>query len=469
MPPKPKWTDRLYGPIRVLNHADGLHLERFTDEDLDQIAGCDDVYELSLRSSKTEAPIDLARLAHIKGLRSLDLERVKFTNLKALRALPHLRHLVIVNGAFTDFDDLNGLHALQSLFLWNNKLAAFPAGLDLPQLGSLYLSYSRISDLRFVASYPTLTDLHVNDNQITDLSPLAACPWLEALHLENNPLQTLTPLTGLRLKKLRVDFRWQEDKVALQLELPEEPYERDARSIEASRIAQCIEAKDWPQVYAIDDLALLGEAFSFVVHGHADAEMIRGALAHPAAGAFDAMVLRGLRPRYSAVADLVVEVFSEFGQRLIAPMAQRFQTVLDRADFLETFYVGKLKSEHFTIAQILQKVAGPAYTDLFMAFFQLREDFSQLHLRLYKRLLDGVGKTRSPLLVEPLIDLLRFEKHIIGGDAAFMKKIFKAIGQLGRKADAAVLASRFNVAAEARPDVAEAYHEAVVRLGKAQA
>ena len=61
---------------------------------------------------------------------------------------------------------------------------------------------------------------------------------------------------------------------------------------------------------------------------------------------------------------------------------------------------------------------------------------------------------------------LRFEKHILGGDAVFMKKIFKAIGQLGSKADAAVLASRFDVSAEARPDVAEAYEATMKKLGK---
>jgi len=38
MTSKPKWTDRLQSPIRVLNHADGLHLEKFTDTDLVQIA-----------------------------------------------------------------------------------------------------------------------------------------------------------------------------------------------------------------------------------------------------------------------------------------------------------------------------------------------------------------------------------------------------------------------------------------------
>ena len=67
------------------------------------------------------------------------------------------------------------------------------------------------------------------------------------------------------------------------------------------------------------------------------------------------------------------------------------------------------------------------------------------------------------------MDLLRFEQKIIGGDPAFMKKIFKAIGQLGRKADAAALASRFNAAAEERPDVLLAYEATLARLEKKKA
>lgn len=92
---KSKWTDHIFSPISVLNHAQGLHLERFTSEDLDEIAGCDDVRDLSLRSSKMAEPVDLACLAHITGLRKLSLDRLKFTNLAALRALPHLQQLVI--------------------------------------------------------------------------------------------------------------------------------------------------------------------------------------------------------------------------------------------------------------------------------------------------------------------------------------------------------------------------------------
>jgi GTPase SAR1 family protein len=47
-----------------------------------------------------------------------------------------------------------------------------------------------------------------------------------------------------------------------------------------------------------------------------------------------------------------------------------------------------------------------------------------------------------------------------------MKKVFKAIGQLGAKADAAVLASRFDVSAETRPDVAEAFEATLKKLQK---
>lgn len=469
MTQKPKWTDRLHGPIRVLNHADGLRLEKFTDADLDQIADCDDVFELDLRSNRTAHPVDLSRLAHITGLRHLTLERMTFTNLQVLQALPHLRSLTIDDCHFKDFDGLNGLK-VATLFLRYNKLTDFPPGLDLSQLESLVLSHNRIADLQFATSYPSLKDLSVNGNLIKDLSPLKACPWLEELSVDGNPIATLAPLSGLRFKRLHTNNELHAEKVALQLELPEPPYVQDADSAEAWRVARLMEAKDWPQVYAIASPSLLGGAFSNLVHGHADAEMMRGALAHPSPGAFEAMVARGLNAHSAPVLEQLVDVLSDHGERLIPPLAQAFQEVLSKSYWYDTgFYAGKFKQEHFTTARILQKVASPAFASLFLAFFDQRENFSQLHLNLYKWLLDVVGKTQSPLLVEPLIDLLRFEKHILGGDAAFMKKIFKAIGQLGSKADAAVLTSRFNVAAETRPDVANAYHAAVARLAKKKA
>lgn len=465
MTTKPKWTDRIHSPIRVLNHADGLRLSKFTDADLDQIADCDDVFELDLGSNRTAQPVDLSRLAHIKGLRHLGLGRMTFTNLQALQALPNLRSLNISGCDFSDFDGLNGLH-VETLFLWNNKLAGFPAGLDLPKLSALLLSHNRITDLSFVASYPTLKCLHVNGNRITDVSPLAGCAALETLHIDDNPLTTLAPLAGRRYQRLHVSSHLSAERAALQLELPEKPYVRTPESIEASRIAKLMEAKDWPQLYVITDLALLGDAFSSLVHGHFDEEMVRGALAHPAPGAFDAMVTHGLRPHYWEESKLLVSVLCSFGERLVAPLTQSFHAELAFYPEYEPFYAGKLKLEHATIARILVEAPIPAFADLFLAFFDLRDSFSEAHLHHYKRLLDVVGKAQSAQLVAPIIDLLGFEKHILGGDAAFMKKVFKAIGQLGTKADAALLASRFNVTTETRADVAEAYEATLKKLEK---
>lgn len=465
MTTKPKWTDRIHSPIRVLNHADGLHLEKFTDADLGQIADCDDILDIELRSNRTEQPVDLSRLAHIHGLRHLSLERMQFTNLHALKALPHLKSLTIAYCDFKDFEALNGLQ-VETLFVWNNKFTHFPAGLDLPRLESLYLSHNRISDLSFVASYPTLKCLHINGNRIADASPLAGCAALETLHIDDNPLATLAPLVGRRYQRLHVSSHLSAERATLQLELPEEPYVRTPESLEASRIAKLMEAKDWPQLYANTDLALLGDAFSHLVHGHFDEEMVRGALAHPAPSAFDAMVTHGLRPHYWEESKLLVSVLCSFGERLVAPLTQSFHDQLAFYPAYEPFYAGKLKHEHATIARILVEAPIPAFAELFLAFFDLRGSFSEAHLHHYKRLLDVVGKVQSAQLVAPIIDLLGFEKHILGGDAAFMKKVFKAIGQLGTKADAAVLASRFDVSAETRADVVEAFEATLKKLEK---
>ena len=468
MTAKPKWTDRIFSPIRVLNHADGLHLEKFTDADLDQIAGCDDILDIHLRSNRTAQAVDLSRLAHVQGLRRLSLDRVKFTNLQALKALPHLKSLTIEYCDFNDFEALNGLN-VDTLFVWHNKLTHFPLRLNLPRLESLFLSGNRITDLSFVRSYPTLKQLDVDNNSITDLSPLADCTHLEDVGLNGNPLSTLAPLAGRRYKRLSVSRELSAEKEALQLELPEEPYEPETDAIEAQRIAGWMKSKDWPSLYAVTDLHLLGAAFSDFVHGHFDEEMVRGALAHPAPGAFDAMVIHGLRPHYSIEAELLVKVLSAYGERLLSPLMQSFHTQLAFFPEYEPFYAGKLKHEHATITRILVQAPLPVFADLFLAFFNLRESFSEVHLHHYKRLLDVVGKVQSPALVEPIIDLLRFEQHILGGDAAFMKKIFKAVGQLGSRADVALLSSRFDAAAEARPDVAEACLATLKKLEKKKA
>lgn len=466
-PKKSPWTDHVYSPINVLNHAKGLHLDRFTSEDLDLIAGCDDVLNLSLRSSKMTEPVDLARIAHIRNLHFLHLDRLNFTNLAALRALPHLYSLSITDCVFTDFEALNGFHALELLTFRRNKITRFPAGLDLPLLSNLTLHAGKITDLGFVQSYPRLRELDVSENQIRDLAPLAECPALEDLDVTRNPIASLSPLAGRKFTRILVDTEHSAE--AAPLRLPEERYVPSEENAAHWQVAKLMQAKDWKTLYAISDLALLAGGFSNLMHDHFDEEILRGALAHPAEGAFHAMVASGLRPHYAIESELLVDVLSGEGERIIAPMTECFHAALAQTMFPERFYAGKMDLEHATIMRILLKVASPAYTDLFLAYFNDRNSFSELHLHFYKKLLDVVAKTEASDLVAPLIDMLGLEKHIIGGDAAFMKKLFKAIGQLGRKSDAALLANQFNVADEGRQDVAAAYQAAIARLSKKKA
>lgn len=494
---KSKWTNGSSYPVQVLNHTSRLNLDRFTSEDLEHIAGCDDVDMLSLSNSKMAEPLDLARIAHVTSLTTLWLDKVKFTNLAALRALPRLETLRIENCRFSDFEALNGFQALTDLTLRHNKKAVLPAGLDLPLLQSLQLSSSGITDLGFVQgyaqSYPGLvkldlsgnqlsdlstlvactqvTELDLSFNEISDLSPLAACPQVVKLNVAYNPISTLAPLAGRKFVRFHVDAPQLAERLALKLDLPPEPPQvpNDAEDVEALRVAGLMQAKDWPAVYAITDLALLGKAFSRLVRRNFDEETLRGALAHPADGAFHAMVANGLRPYHVDEMNLLIDVLSSFGERVIAPMTECFHTAMAQHPFMQAFEVGKLKVEHFTIMYVLRKMASPACTDLFLAFLNDRERFSLAHLGNYKGLLDVAGKTQSSQLVEPIMDLLRFERQIIGGDPAFMKKIFKAIGQLGSKSDAAVLASRFDAAAETRPEVLQAYEAALARLEKKKA
>jgi len=470
MAKKSKWTDIQSAPITVLNYAKELQLARFTRNDLMQVVGCDGVWSISLGSSTASEPVDLAPLAHVKSLRGVRLVGLKFTNLPALRALPHLQQISMDRCRWADFDELNGFHALKRLSIQNAKLTQFPLGLDLPQLESLDLSFNRIADVGFCRSYRGLSKLSLNDNLITDASALAACcPGLKTLSLEGNPISSLAVLTGCQFDGIYLDARLQEEVMALQLELPRPPSDAGPDPYAAPwRLAsEAMKARDWTAVRAITDMDVLAKAFLSFTHGYFDEEALRAVLEHPVPGAFDAMVSHGL-PAHSGAADLLVQVLTSYGERLVPPLTACFDSQLAKysAWHGDDFLAGKLKEGHALIVKILVEAASPAYTDLFLAFFNQRHQFSAIHLGYYKKLLDVVGKTKSPLLVEPLIDLLRFEKYIVGGDAAFMRKIFKAIGQLGTNADVAALTCRFDAAAETRPDVLQAYEATLTRLHK---
>ena len=472
MAKKAKWEDENFSAATVLNHSRCLRLKKFTNDDLDDLTTCDDIWELVLENSVAGEVVDLAKLSHIKALTSLTLNKVKFKNLHLLQAMPSLRYLTVEGLAFNEFAELDGWGTLETLFIRRCKLTSFPTGLKLPKLEYLLLSDNSITDLSFAASYPTLRRLDLSHNPITDLSTLAACDWLDHLVLTDTLIQSLDPIRGFKhLTRLTLSAQLTpEGNSLLQPEALADP--NDPRNIlheEIGRVAALVRQKQWVQLYAVSNLEVLAHAFRWVFHGAVDDDILQGMLAHPAPGAWQAAVIEGLDAHYSSVVKLTFEGFNALGDRLIEPLMAGFHHHLATLGLYEGFHAGKFKLAHVAIAELITAQASPAYTELFLAFFNERERFSAVHLRLYKKLLDGVGKTKSQALVEPIIDLLRFEKQVIGGDAVLLKKALKGIGQLGKRYHIPLLEAAFDLDREERVDVREAYSAALLRLQKSKA
>lgn len=471
MAAKSKWTDAYFSPVTVLNHSRALHLKKATNADLDELATCDDIGELELVSSPKGEVLDLAKLGHIRSLEKLQLEKVSFIHLDALKTLPKLRFLILDNVAF-DCTLLDGWEQLETLFMYRCKLTAFPSGLKLPRLNHLLLRDQAITDLAFAASYPALRQLDVGYNPISDLRSLAACDWLEELHLGDTRIQSLAPIKGFKhLTRLDVPSTLTpEGNTLLQPEPENDPNEPGMLlSKQASQVTELIRQQQWQKVYAVTDLEVLATAFRWVFQDHMDEAMLHGMLDHPLPGAWQAAVIAGLDAHYVTTAKFTYDALKAMGERLIPALQAGFVQHLATPGHYWGFEVGKFKRAHFNMASLISELASPAYSEVFQAFFELREQFSAAHLILYKKLFDGVGKTTAVELVEPIIDVLRFEKQVIGGDAVLLKKALKAIGQLGNQTHIPLLEAGFDIRQEQRPDVQEAYTATLTRLQKKKA
>ncbi len=125
-----------------------------------------------------------------------------------------------------------------------------------------------------------------------------------------------------------------------------------------------------------------------------------------------------------------------------------------------------MQNDHWNLARILSKAARPELAPAYQRFLDERNQFSDFARVSYNELLKSIGRTKESALVPSLIDLTRCEQLIIGGDAPFLKKCFKAIRTLGDSSHLALLRDTFDVSSESRADVKKAFDETVARLEK---
>lgn len=151
---------------------------------------------------------NLAQLASLPNLRSLDLSHTKLREISGLAGLTKLTSLDLEFNEITDISALAGMVSLTYLNLGFNELggnSALNALSGMSKLQELYLDANNISNTAALAAKAALTRLSLDDNQITDISVLTGSPALTHVGLGYNQVASATALAGKPLQVVVLD------------------------------------------------------------------------------------------------------------------------------------------------------------------------------------------------------------------------------------------------------------------------
>ncbi len=140
---------------------------------------------------------DLAPLAGLASLQTLNLWNTQVSDLSPLAGLASLQSLNLINNQVSDLSPLAGLASLQSLDLRDTQVSDLAPLAGLASLQTLTLWNNQVSDLAPLAGLASLQWLDLRNNQVSDLAPLAGLASLQRLDLRNTQVSDLAPLAGL--------------------------------------------------------------------------------------------------------------------------------------------------------------------------------------------------------------------------------------------------------------------------------
>jgi Leucine-rich repeat (LRR) protein len=198
----PKTSEVDTNPLQNTSlHTLDLSYRKVTEEDLHFIADhFPGIKHLKLQNSQI-TDRDLAQLARMSELQTLDLGRNQITDagLTPLTSLTQLQELGLSINQITNagLAHLALLNQLQILHLGANQITTVAPLVSLTQLQELDLSVNQIIDIAPLASLTQLQRLYVSANQITNIAPLASITQLQRLYLVENQITDVTPLAPL--------------------------------------------------------------------------------------------------------------------------------------------------------------------------------------------------------------------------------------------------------------------------------
>ncbi|MCP5003098.1 MAG: hypothetical protein GY941_03975 [Planctomycetes bacterium] len=452
---KSKWRN-LWGPIRVLNNEPEVQTRSFTNDRLKDLYNCTSIQKLELIRSMEV--IDLSILSNVEFLQCLVLERVKFKNLHALKDLKKMRHVSISHCVF-DLDEFDGFQYLRSLLLTDCKLPPTSTTIKMNSLEEIKIRETTIHNYSFLSSFKSLEKLELRYNKIKRLDTFPDYMSVKVFDRSGNEILDASKLRGYKtLSNIRI--------VAINNRNPSPKKENVPERPETPEIYKRIKDNDWDYFYSQNLTTELSGALRNAFSMRHDTKFIEPLLRHPDNSVFESVVIAGLDSNQERVATEFEASILNYSDRLKKPLIDGFKYHLNKDYLLDDFYIGRFKRAHFMIVRLLGKLPPSQFSELYYLFLNERRNFSNLHLSYYKKLLDHIKYTEDHGLVEPIIDLIRYESYAVGGDNVLVKKCFKAIGFLGIKGDISLLHKFYEVGDEKREDVVREYHKMIKKLEK---
>ena len=187
---------KTYADLKLLPNLAKLTIRDKTIDTLSHLSSLARLTQLDLSGSAFPAG-DLAVLASLPALSSLDLSNCGLSTIENLNGARNLTCLNLANNTLRNLDVLAGMTTLAELNLDHNAVTSLAALSPLENLTKLTVNYNAITSLSPLSSCIRLTHLEADHNQIAGLNGVEKLALLTHLSVDYNQLTSISQLAGL--------------------------------------------------------------------------------------------------------------------------------------------------------------------------------------------------------------------------------------------------------------------------------
>lgn len=420
-----EWVTGSGEKIKVLDNNREIHASAVTNKMLEALKDCSSIEGISISSSKEV--LDLTLIAHLP-LESLTIRNAQVKDFGFLRRFDNLDMLTLEKCGFDDLSLLEHMHRMSILRIINNKTT----GVRVPQ------------------SSLTIKKLLVGGKLVPESVFLANFPDLWIVEIQKSP-------------GVGEDLSIEVGREDAEPELAEQEWELSTKK-QADELYRKLAASDLEALVSERDVCTLKKALTCAIDHGTNLEWIA---AHIVEHPDREIAIEGLEYLLSSNRSVAAQHILLGLANVSVLVAEHLLEALRRNLLRDapTAKAGRFDVAHLHGVLFLEKNASPALAAAFRWYFDQRRSFSDVHLIYYKKLAKVAGKTGSRDLVEPLVDLLDYDRKIIGQEKVLKKNCLTALAQLGNAGDIERILMKVDPARES-DDVVKLLDQTISRLSK---